>query len=160
MQPELTLSTQRNSPPTASPAQDQSNHHGRHQQDHYASEHLLPGESGGEERRSTHWPASTAAASATRGHSVSDSTVTRLSSASPPQSRSPVDRISEHENATSYTPRKKHDGPSFTVVQRIRKAGSNQCVITDFPNGENRGRRATQPLLISHQRSSHISYHI
>ena len=160
MQPELTQSTQRSSSPTVSPGHNQSDHHGRHQQDHRASEHLPSGDSGREEHRSAHRPATKAAARAARGPEVSDPSVTRLSSASPSQSRSPVDRISEHENATSYTPKKKHGGPSFTVVQKIRNAGSKQCVVTDFPNGEYLGRRTTQPLLISYQRSSHISYHI
>ena len=160
MQPALTQSTQRSSSPTLSPRHNQSNNHGCHQQDHRASAHLPPGDSGGEERRCAHRPATKAAALAARGSDVSDHSVTRLTSASPPQSSSPVDRISEHENAASYTAKKRHGGPSFTVVQRIRNAGSKQCVLTDLPNGENLGLSTIQPVLISYQRSSHMSSHI
>ena len=146
MQPEPTQVTQKSSSPKVSPDHHQSNHHGRQQQDHHALGSLHSGESGGEDHRSTHRPATTAAPPALLGSPVSEHSVARLSSASPPHSRSPVNRISEHEKARPYTPKTKHGGPSFTVVQRSRKSGGpGQCAITGFPNGKNNGKASFRP---------------
>lgn len=59
----------------------------------------------------------------------------RLSSSSRPQTSSPVNRISEHENVSAHSTRKNHGGPAFTVIQKSKKLGSSQTAIVDFPNG-------------------------
>lgn len=143
MQPEPTRSTQKSSSPKASPDPNPSNHHGRHEQDKHALGDLPSGESGGEDHSSAHRLATTAARPAVRGSLASEPSAARLNSASPPHSRSPVSRISEHEKASSYMPRKKHGGPSFTVVQRRRTPEHEHCTITDFPNGETRNASFT-----------------
>lgn len=48
---------------------------------------------------------------------------------------SPVDRIAEHENASSYLPKKRGQGPAFAVIQRGRNVTTGQVVLADFPNG-------------------------
>lgn len=144
MQPEPLQATQKSSSPDVTRNQPQPIQHGLNQQADSARSDLPRGESGGEKHRSIHHAATTAAAPAVHSSPIHEPPVSRLSSASPPHSRSPVDRIAEHEKATSYSPRKKQDGPSFTVVQRSRKFGSTQCFITDFPNGENHRRAEDQ----------------
>ncbi len=138
MQPEPTQLTQKSSSSTASSEPNQPDHHGRHEHNQHALGDLPSGESGGEDRGSAHPPATTAARPAVRGSPVSEPSDARLNSVSPPHSRSPVSRISDHERASSYSPKKKHGGPSFTVVQRRRIPGSEHCTITDFPNGQTR----------------------
>ncbi len=59
----------------------------------------------------------------------------RLSPPSRPHTRSPVDRIAEHERALPYMQKKKNQGPSFTVIQGGKKSGTCQFGIADFPNG-------------------------
>lgn len=155
MQPEPTRLTQKSSSSNSSPDPNQPNHHGRHEHDQHALGDLLSGESGGEDHSSAHRPATTAARPAVRGSPVSEPSATRLNSVSPPHSRSPVSRISEHEKASSYLPRKKHNGPSFTVVQRRRIPGPGNCTITDFPNGESRNAFLTscQRECVRHSRN-------
>lgn len=134
MQPEPTPITQKSS--TSDPQDNpQSLHHGRQQQDHHAPGNLSSEESEGRDQRSTHRPAATAIPSPGRGSPRSDRSTSRLSSVSPPHSRSPGERIAEHEKATSYISRKKHGGPSFTVVQKSKNAGPSQGSVMDFPNG-------------------------
>lgn len=137
MQPEPTRLTQKSSSSNGSPDPNQPNHHGRHQHHQHALGDLPSGESGGEDYSSAHRPATTAALPAVRGSPVSAPSAARLNSVSPPHSRSPVGRISEHERASSYLSRKKRSGPSFTAVQRSRISGLEHCTITDFPNGKN-----------------------
>ena len=59
----------------------------------------------------------------------------RLSPPSRPQTRSPIDRIAEHEKGLIYGPKKRNQAPGFTVVQRGKKPSSRQSVLTGFPNG-------------------------
>ncbi|KAL2044323.1 hypothetical protein N7G274_003028 [Stereocaulon virgatum] len=58
----------------------------------------------------------------------------RLSPPSRPQTRSPSDRIAEHEKGLIYRPKKRNQAPGFTVIQRGKKSSSGQSVLTDFPN--------------------------
>lgn len=144
MQPEPTRLTQKSSSPNASPDPSQLSHHGRQEHDQHALGDLPSGESGSEDSSSAHRPGRTAAPPALRGSPVPEPSPARLSSVSPPHSRSPVSRISDHEKASSYIPRKKHSGPSFTVVQRRRVSGPEHCTITEFPNGETRSALFTR----------------
>jgi hypothetical protein len=48
---------------------------------------------------------------------------------------SPVDRIDEHEKASSYSPSRRNRGPAFAVIQRGRNATIGQVALADFPNG-------------------------
>ncbi len=48
---------------------------------------------------------------------------------------SPVDRIAEHEKASSYLPKRRNQGPAFAVIQRGRNATTGQVALADFPNG-------------------------
>ncbi len=61
----------------------------------------------------------------------------RLSSTSSRSSKrtgSPVDRIIEHEEAVLIPPKRKNEGPSFTLIQRMG-SGNQRVNLTDFPNG-------------------------
>ncbi|KAL8817268.1 MAG: hypothetical protein Q9223_003873 [Gallowayella weberi] len=60
----------------------------------------------------------------------------RVSSTSSKSSRrtgSPVDRIIEHEQASVPSPKRKNDGPAFTIV-RPKSLGHSRLNLTDFPN--------------------------
>ena len=59
----------------------------------------------------------------------------RLSPPSRPQTRSPVDKIVEHEKALPKLPKRKKEGPSFTVVRGGREPASDRIAFVDFPNG-------------------------
>ena len=56
---------------------------------------------------------------------------------SPSNGSSPVvrNRITEYENATSTSPRRRHEGPAFEVVKSTRQPGDKRSPITDLPNG-------------------------
>ncbi|KAL8946429.1 MAG: hypothetical protein Q9222_007174, partial [Ikaeria aurantiellina] len=60
----------------------------------------------------------------------------RLSSTSSKRTGSPVDRIIEHEEAVISSPKKKKEGPAFTIVRR-KSNGNPRLNLTDFPNGKN-----------------------
>lgn len=51
-------------------------------------------------------------------------------------SQLPVDRISEHEKALAYTPRRRNEGPKFVVIPGTMAKTKGEINITDFPNGE------------------------
>ncbi|KAL8937987.1 MAG: hypothetical protein Q9211_003420 [Gyalolechia sp. 1 TL-2023] len=60
----------------------------------------------------------------------------RLSSTSSRSSKrtgSPVDRITEHEEAVVTSPKRKNEGPAFTIIRR-KASGSQRINLTDFPN--------------------------
>lgn len=62
----------------------------------------------------------------------------RVSSTSSKSSRrtgSPVDRIIEHEQAVVTLPKRKNEGPAFSVT-RPKSPGHPRLNLTDFPNGE------------------------
>ena len=48
---------------------------------------------------------------------------------------SPVDRIIEHEKATNYSPRRRNNGPEFTVIRGGQKRSNVLVALADFPNG-------------------------
>lgn len=134
MQPEPTQVTQRSSSPHRSPDESTTSHHGLQQRDHRAlgSSHCVEHE--GEHGR----PAlrdKTAAVHTAGSPPSTDNSIARLRSVSPPQPRSPGERIAEHERASTYSTKKRNEGPGFTVIHRGKKSGTGQCTITDFPNG-------------------------
>lgn len=47
----------------------------------------------------------------------------------------PIDRISEHENALAYTPRKRNEGPRFLITPGNMAKPRGKITITDLPNG-------------------------
>ncbi|KAL8749224.1 MAG: hypothetical protein Q9184_006894, partial [Pyrenodesmia sp. 2 TL-2023] len=60
----------------------------------------------------------------------------RLSSTSSRSSKrtgSPVDRIIEHEEAVLIPPKRRNEGPSFTLIRR-KGSGKQRVNLTDFPN--------------------------
>lgn len=134
MQPEPIKVTQKSSSLNLSQDASSTSNHGHHGQEPHASGSLPSGASGGDRWQS---PDKTQAASGcvARGPSPGDPSIARLRSVSPPQPRSPGERIAEHERASTYSIKKRHEGPAFTVVHRRKMSSSGQCSITDFPNG-------------------------
>ena len=59
----------------------------------------------------------------------------RLSPPPRQKSKSPVDRIVEHEKDLSYIPKRRVESRTFTIVQRAKHLGSPRVAIDDFPNG-------------------------
>ena len=70
---------------------------------------------------------------------------------SPPNGSSPVvrNRITEYENATSTSPRRRHEGPAFEVVKSTRQPGDKRSPIADLPNGTLTACYGSRVLLIS-----------
>lgn len=59
----------------------------------------------------------------------------RLSPPSRPHTRSPVNRVAEYEKASTKSPKRRTEGPTFTVVPKGKKSNYDRVAITDFPNG-------------------------
>ena len=59
----------------------------------------------------------------------------RLSPPSRPHTRSPVNRVAEYEKASTKSPKRRTEGPGFTVVAKGKKSTYDRVAITDFPNG-------------------------
>lgn len=59
----------------------------------------------------------------------------RMRSDSSPRTRSPVDRISEYESATTVSPKRDGNGPGFRIVEKSKKTRDNRLLIATFPNG-------------------------
>lgn len=59
----------------------------------------------------------------------------RLSPPSRPHTRSPVERVEEHEKASTKSPKRRNEGPAFTVVPKDKKSTYDRIAIADFPNG-------------------------
>ena len=59
----------------------------------------------------------------------------RLNPPSRPHTRSPVDRVAEHEKASIKSSKTRIEGPAFTVVQGGKKPIFDHIAIADFPNG-------------------------
>lgn len=112
----------------------QDSQHGFDQPDLQPSPRPCPGGAGGGTPR---WAASNAGSSSSAGGSDDglERSLQRLSPPSRPRTGSPVDRIAEHEKRLPHLPRRKNQGPSFTVVQGGKKPGLNQTAIVEFPNG-------------------------
>jgi len=78
---------------------------------------------------------------------------------SPPNGSSPVvrNRITEYENATSTSPRRRHEGPAFEVVKSTRQPGDKRSPIADLPNGTLTACYGFRVLLISSRDSDTCS---
>lgn len=101
-------------------------HHGLDRSDEQPSHQLRAGEGNARPRRSTSITSSSTSSS--RGSDKSlERSLRGLSS--------PTDRIAEHEKASSYLPKKRHQGLAFAVIQRGRNATTGQVTLADFPNG-------------------------
>ena len=134
MQSEPTKVTQKSSSPNRSPDTTLNSYHGLHQHEQRAlgSPHRVELE--GEHGHSA-WADEEASVHAAGSPPSTDASIARLRSVSPPQPRSPGERIAEHERASKYLNKKKIEGPAFTVVHRRKKSGSDQSTINEFPNG-------------------------
>lgn len=111
----------------------QPSHHGFDRPHELSSRHLGPGE-GGRGTSCSVEPADAAPPFVASDDETSERSTRGLKSTSP-RTPSPVDRIIEHENAVNYSPRRRNDGPGFTVVKGGRKLGNGQVALGDFPNG-------------------------
>ena len=131
MQPEPTEVNQKSSSTKSSRDNSTASHHGLHETDQLA----LDNRSGGGRGEPWRLAGRDEAASAPAASSPPpfDSSIARLRSVSPP---SPGERVAEHERATTYSAKKKNEGPTFTVVHRRKRSASGRCTITDFPNGK------------------------
>lgn len=135
MQSEPTKVTQKSPSPNPSPDTSSTSHHGLHQHEQRAlgSPHRVELE--GEHGRSA-WADEAASVHAAGSPPSTDASIARLRSVSPPQPRSPGERIAEHERASKYLTKKRLEGPAFTVIHRRKKSGSHQRTINEFPNGQ------------------------
>ena len=134
MQPEPTKVTQKSSSLNHPQDASTTSHHGLPELDPHASGSLHTGTSEGEYRRAAAEPESASAGAATTPPPTEPS-IARLRSVSPPQPRSPGERIAEHERASTYSSKKRHEGPAFTVVHRQKASSPGQISIMNFPNG-------------------------
>ena len=94
----------------------------------------LAGERRPEPRRSP----GDSASSTSSGSDFDEALEYPLRGLSPPswrQNRSSVDRVAEHEKALFKPPKRRTEGPAFTVVQRGQKPIYDRIAIADFPNG-------------------------
>lgn len=73
--------------------------------------------------------------SATQPDEAAQTPSRRLSGENLPRDRSPVDRISEYEQASSPSPRSLPRGLGFKVIARSKKPGTETLGLADFPNG-------------------------
>ncbi|KAL8718203.1 MAG: hypothetical protein Q9225_004630 [Loekoesia sp. 1 TL-2023] len=137
MQPEPTEATQKTSLDSTRITQHSSQHGFLDYQDQPDSSHRH-GNRAAEERPPTRGVGVPRHAASEATQQDFDKPQRRLSSTSSRSSKrtgSPVDRIIEHEEAVVTPPKRKNEGPAFTVIRR--KGFSNQRLnLTDFPNGK------------------------
>ena len=100
--------------------------------------------------RAQHWPpaghCTTSDASSQGSGDGADSSVEGLSIPLR-KTGSPVDKISEHERASSHYNKQKRGGLAFNVVSRTKKPSLNGGSIVDFPNGKSNQSRLIQPVV-------------
>ena len=134
MQPELNEDFQRRLLPQSSQVTNQDSQHGFHDSDERLTRQLHAGEWKAKPRRSASGT-TLSASSAGSSDDGREGPLRRLSPPSRQKSGSPVDRIIEYENHSTYLPKKRVEGRAFTVAQRGSSLGSAQTTIGDFPNG-------------------------
>lgn len=152
MQPESNNNSQNISLPQSSQENTQDSQYGFYDSDEHLPRQLHAGEGWANPRRS----ASNTSSSASSAGSSAGARERPLQRLSPPlrqKSRSPVDRIIEHEKDRTYLPKKRIEGRTFTVVQKGKNLGSAQVAIGDFPNGPHSPFTSLQQWLILLQRS-------
>ena len=134
MQPELNEDSQRNLLPQSSQVNNQDSQHGFHDSNERLPRQLHVGEGKAKPPRSASGT-TLSACSAGSSDNGGEGPLRRLSPPSRQESVSPVDRIIEYENYSTYQPKKRVEGCAFTVGQRGSSLGSTQTKIADFPNG-------------------------
>ena len=152
MQPESNETPQTLSLPKSSQESTEDTQHGFYESDEHLPRQLHAGQGRAKPRRS----ASSTSSSALSTGSFNDArerSVRRLSPSQRQKSRSPVDRIIEHEKNLSYLPNKRIESRTFTVIQRGNSPGSAQVAIENFPNGSHTTFASLRRWLISLQRS-------
>lgn len=103
-------------------------HHGLDRSRHQPAHQLQAGEGRENNRRSGSITSSSSFSSRSSDDSLGGSSRGL-------RKRSPVDRIADHEKASSYLPKIRSQGPAFAVIQRGRNATIGQLALADFPNG-------------------------
>ena len=134
MQPELNEDSQRIVLPQSSQENTQDSQHGFQDSNRGLSRQLHAAEGKAKPRRSA-TGTTLSASSAASSDDGREGPLRRLSPPSRQKSGSPVDRIIEHENYSTYLPKKRVEGRAFTAVQRGSSLGSAQTTIGGFPNG-------------------------
>ena len=134
MQPEPNETPQKISLSRSSQENSQETQHGCHESDEHLSRQLHAGQGRAKSPRSGS-NTSSSASSAGSSNDARERPLRRLSPHLRQKSRSPVDRIIEHEKDLSYLPNKKIESRTFTVIQRGKNLSFAQVTIEDFPNG-------------------------
>lgn len=152
MQPEPNETSQKISLPQSSQENTRDSQHGFHDSDEHLSRQLHAGEGRAKPRHSAS-STSSSASSAGSSDDARERPLRRLSPPSRQKSRSPVDRIIEHEKDLTYLSKKRIGGRTFTVIQSGKNLGSAQVAIGDFPNGPHSTSASLRQWLILLQRS-------
>ena len=135
MQPEPNENSQNNSLPKSSPSTTQDSQHGYHEPDEHLSRQRYAGEGREHPQRSASNTSSSTLSTTRSSNDARERPLRRLSPPPRQKSRSPVDRIVEHEKDLSYIPNRRIESRTFTIVQRGKHLGSPRVAIDDFPNG-------------------------
>lgn len=151
MQPEPNETPQKISLSRSSQENTQDTQHGCHESDKHLSRQLHAGQGRANPPRSGS-NTSSSASSAETSNDARERPLRRLSPHLRQKSRSPVDRIIEHEKDLSYLPNKKIESRTFTVIQRFKNLSSPQVAIEDFPNGSHTPFTLLRQWLMSLQR--------
>ncbi|KAL9043494.1 MAG: hypothetical protein Q9214_003322 [Letrouitia sp. 1 TL-2023] len=133
MQSEPTGVTQKTSSLDLVPDQTDSTHHGHDGTVQPASRRPCAGGAYGSSPQSSYDPAVFADASAVDGE-LEERTSRQISPGLSSRTGSPVDRIIEHELAFASSPRKRHQGPTFSIIPSQRVSSNQPARLIDFPN--------------------------
>lgn len=123
--------------PATLPESNQPSHHGDRHDDHsIATVASFEAEVGSATPDSQREGDSSASSQAREEHPVEGPNSDRLSNLVTPRNKSPVDRIIEHENSSTPSPRTRWRGPEFRIIPRTSKPASGSTKLSDFPNGK------------------------
>lgn len=151
MQPEPNVTYKKSSLPQSSQENTRDSQHGFPNSGEDLSHQLHAGQG---RAQSWHSASITSSSAPSPGNSgPRERPLRRLSPPSKQKSRSPVDRIIEHEKDLTKLSKKRNEGRTFTVVQRGKMLGSAQLAIGDFPNGPHSTPASLRQWLILLQRS-------
>lgn len=134
MQSDLSKLTPR-TPPNETSDREQTRQHGLNTENSRGSSFLRSGVSLGEPLRSTLTAGLAASTAATHGEIIDQHQRLNPRLSPPRHKKPPSDRVSEHEKALSYTPRRRNEGPRFVVIPRKMAKSPDEINIIDFPNG-------------------------
>ena len=135
MQPEPNETSQTNSLPKSSQSTNQDSQYGFHEPDEHISRQRHAGQGRAKPQRSASNTSSSASSTTRSSNDARERPLRRLSPPPRQKSRSPVDRIVEHEKDLSYIANRRVESRTFTIVQRGKHLGSPRVAIDDFPNG-------------------------